>query len=322
MSMRSVSPFAQHSGPLWRAFWRRDLLSRSLIRHLGGFTPELDVDWTAMQAVLDIGCGTGAWALLLAQRYPHLDVLGIDSHPAALEMAHTLAFTHDVATVRFAQQDVRTLDDSSLPPDHFDLLHVAFLAEAILTVDYVALARSLLRLLRPGGMLVWTEAELPLTTSAACERLFALTLQALDHARQTFLMRECGLSSQGLFGQSRAFLGITPMLGHWLRAAGYEQEQQTVAALDVSHSQPLFSQFVNAVLEFGARIQPFLLQHGVIEEATCEQLREEVYRELRAPDFCGIAYVLTVSASKPATEDRCSHQAIGSSSELEGRVKR
>jgi len=319
MVMRSLSPFAQHSGPLWRAFWRRDLLSRSLIRHLGGFTPGLEVDWTAMQTALDVGCGTGAWVSLLAQRYSHLDILGIDSDPAMLEMAQTLAFTHDVATVRFALQDVRSLDESNLPPDHFDLVHVAFLAEAILSVDYAALARSLFRLLRPGGVLVWTEAELPLTTSAACERLFALTLQALDHAEQTFLLPDWRAPYQRLADPQRAFLGITPLLGMWLRAAGYENQQQTVAALDVSHGQPLHSQFVNAVLEFGKRIQPFLVQHGVIAEAECEQLREAVYRELRTPDFCGMAYVLTVAVRKPVGESRSSCQADVSSSSQKGR---
>lgn len=318
MVMHPVSPFVRHSGPLWRTFWRRDLLSRSLIRHLGGFTPGLEVDWTQMQAALDVGCGTGAWASLLAQRYPHLDVLAIDHDQAVLEIAHTLAFTHNVATVRFAQQDVRTLDESSLPSDHFDLVHISFLAEAILTVDYAKFARSLLRLLRPGGVLMWAEAEMPLTTSMACERLFALTLQAIDRARHTFLLSAIRSPWHTPVEPERTFLGITPMLSYWLRNAGYEQQQQTVAALEVSHGQPLHSQFVNAVLEFGTRIQPFLVRQAVIDEAGCKRLREEVYRELRAPDFCGMAYVLTVSARKPITTDNSSSQASVSSPGQEG----
>lgn len=319
MVMRSTSPFVKHSGPLWRAFWRCDLLSRSLIRHLGGFTPGLEVDWAAMQTVLDVGCGTGAWATLLSQRYPHLDVLGIDNDPAVLEMAHTLAFTHDVSSVRFTLQDARALNASSLSSDHFDLMHVAFLAEAILTVDYAALARSLVRPLRPGGVLVWTEAEMPLTTSAACERLFALTLQALDHAGQRFLMRDWGAAWNSPTTVPRTFLGLTPQLGRWLRTAGFEKSQQTVAALEVSHGQPLHSQFVNAVLEFGRRIQPFLVQHSVIGEEECQHLRESVYRELRQPTFCGMAYVFTISAHKPMCENRSSHQEDDPSSLQKGR---
>lgn len=319
MAMRSVSLFAQHSGPLWRVFWRRDLFARTLIRHLSGFTSGLTLDWMQVQTVLDVGCGTGAWTTMLAQRYPHLEVLGIDADPGALEMAHTLAFTHDITTVRFALQDVRTLDESALPSDHFDLVHIAYLSEAILSVDYEALARSLFRLLRPGGVLVWTEAELPLTTSAACERLFALTLQAIERAGHRFLLPAIRSPWHTPSEPERTFLGITPHLGRWLREAGYAQRQQAVAALEVSHSQPLHSQFVNAVLEFSTRIQPFLVRQGVVSEGKCERLREEVYRELRAPDFCGMAYVLTLSACKPITADSSFSQADVSSSEQEGR---
>lgn len=257
--------------------------------------------------------------MLLARRFPHLDVLGIDSDSAALEMARAQAFTDGITTVRFLQQDVRALDENSLPRDHFDLVHVAFLSEAILSLDYAALSRSLLRLLRPGGVLVWTEAEMPLTTSAACERLFALVLQALEQAGQRFLMPDWNVPFPTLPLPPRAFLGITPMLGHWLRTTGYENQQQTVAALEVSHGQPLHSQFANSVLDFGRRIQPFLVQHGVIDEAECEQLCEAVYRELRTPDFCGMGYVLTISARKPVTEARSAHQTGVSSLQQEGR---
>jgi len=319
MVTRFSSPFVNHSGTHWRELWRRDLLSRSLIRHLGGLTPGLMIDVTQAHAVLDVGCGTGAWTRTLARLHPHLDVLGIDSDTAALEMAHTLAFSQDVANVRFVLQEVQTLDESPLLPDQFEVIHVAFLAEALLTVDYAALARSLMRLLRPGGVLVWTEAEFPMTTSLACERLFALTLQALDHTGQSFLLPAIRAPWHTFADSARTFLGITPLLGMWLRKAGYRNQQQTVAALEVSRGQPLSSQFVNAMLEFGTRIQPWLVQQGVIGEPECQRLREEVYRELRSPDFCGMGYVLTVSARKPGAYDHSVGQTDGASFQQEGR---
>jgi len=315
----SPSPFVKHSGTHWRELWRRDLLSRSLIRHLGSVTPGLMVDWTHTHAVLDVGCGTGAWARTLARAYPSLDVLGIDADQAALEMAHTLAFSQDVANVRFALHDMRVLDERVFPFDSFDLIHLAFLAEALLTVDYAALACSLVRLLRPGGVLIWTEAEFPLTTSTACERLFALTFQALDHARQSFLLPVVRTPWHTPVDPARTFLGITPLVGMWLRKAGYERERRTVAALELSRGQPLHSQFVNAALEFGKRIQPFLVQQRVIDATSCEQLREEVYRELRSPDFCALGYVLTVSARKPDVVECSSRRTDVSSSLQEGR---
>ncbi|MGB8346703.1 MAG: class I SAM-dependent methyltransferase [Ktedonobacteraceae bacterium] len=321
MVTRSPSPFVKLPAIVWHELWRQDLLARSLIRHLGGLVPDGILDRGQVQTVLDVGCGTGAWARTLARAHPHLDVLGIDCDMAALDMACNLAFTHDIPNARFAVQDIQLLDESSLPPNHFEVIHLAFLAEALLTVDYAALANSLIRLLRPGGVLVWTEAELPLTLSAACEQLFALTLQAIDHAGQSFFLPDWGAPWVSLPGNGtlRRHLGITPMLGMWLRKAGYEQAQQAVAALEVSRGQPLHSLFVNAMLSFGRRIQPFLVQQQVISETECQQLREEVSTEVRRSDFCGMAYVLTISARKPVAVDCSSCQADVSSSQQEGK---
>ena len=321
--MITHSPVLNHTGERWRDLLRSDLLARSLIRHLGGLTSGIALDWAQVHAVLDVGCGTGAWARMVARTSPHLDVLGIDRDPLALDMADSCSVAGEEPgpNVRFAMMDVCALDERTLPPARFDLVHLAFLADAILTVDYAALARSLFRVTRPGGMLLWTEAEFPLTTSAACERLFALTLQALDHTGHSFLMPGWGARWLAQTSAQRTFLGITPMLGLWLRKADYENQQQVVAALEVSHGQPLHSQFVNAVLAFGVRIQPFLVQQGVISEPECERLREEVYRQLRSPDFCGMAYVLTVSARKPITINSSSAQTDVSSSSRKGRSK-
>jgi len=321
--MITHSPLLNHSGERWRDLLRGDLLSRSLIRHLGGLSSGLALDWAQVHGVLDVGCGSGAWARAVARTSPHLDVLGIDCDPLALDMAGScsVAGEEPVPNVRFAMMDAHALDERTLPSAHFDLVHLAFLAEALLTVNYAALVRSLFRVTRAGGMLLWTEAEFPLTTSPACERLFALTLQAIDHAGHSFLLSGWSMSWAGLPENRthRAQLGITPMIGMWLRETGYENQRQVVAALEVSHGQPLYSQFVNAALAFGAHIQPFLVRQGVIDEAACERLREEVYRELRSPEFCGMAYVLTVSARKSAVADCSSCQTDVSSSQQEGR---
>jgi len=57
----------------------------------------------------------------------------------------------------------------------------------------------------------------------------------------------------------------------------------------------------------------------VIGEPACLQLREEVYRELRSPDFCGMGYVFTILARKPVVADSSSCQAHVSSSQQEGK---
>jgi hypothetical protein len=46
-------------------------------------------------------------------------------------------------------------------------------------------------------------------------------------------------------------------------------------------------------------IQPFLVQTGVTTQEQVDQLYEQMLLEMRSPDFCGLAYLLTVWGKRP-----------------------
>ena len=97
--------------------------------------------------VLDVGCGTGTFALLLADR--GLAVTGVD--PAGASLA--------VARAKPGAERVRWLhgDASALPPLRADLATMtANVAQAIVEpADWEATLRRVLDALRPGGHLVF-----------------------------------------------------------------------------------------------------------------------------------------------------------------------
>jgi trans-aconitate 2-methyltransferase len=78
--------------------------------------------------VVDLGCGPGKLTVLLADRWPDADVLGVDSSPEMVARAAS------VAAVRFVEGDVRTWEPEGLVdvlfsnatyqwvPGHLDLL--------------------------------------------------------------------------------------------------------------------------------------------------------------------------------------------------------
>ncbi len=68
------------------------------------------------------------------------------------------------------------------------------------------------RITRPGGVICLTEAEKGISTSSACEHISALCARAMQRAGHSF-------SPEG------HLLGITPMLGHFLREAGSQHMQ-------------------------------------------------------------------------------------------------
>lgn len=91
------------------------------------------------QTVLDVGTGTGNWAIDFADQFPAAQVIGTDLSPTQPAWVPP--------NCRFE------LDDASLPwnfPDnHFDFIHVRYLLGSI--ADWGALYKEAYRCLKPGG---------------------------------------------------------------------------------------------------------------------------------------------------------------------------
>lgn len=99
------------------------------------------------KSVLDVGCGTGTFALMLADR--GLDVVGVDPANASL----------DVARAKPGGERVRWIhgDATELPPLEVDLVTMTGnVAQAIVDeTDWAGMLRGVHDALRPGGHLVF-----------------------------------------------------------------------------------------------------------------------------------------------------------------------
>lgn len=99
--------------------------------------------------VLDLACGAGGFAIEMAQRHSHLEVVGVDYHPDMLRQARQDAQAAGVNNVEFIEHDL-----SNLLPDfqdeHFDL-GVCLFALSYLGVETIL--GELWRLLGPSGQI-------------------------------------------------------------------------------------------------------------------------------------------------------------------------
>ncbi len=94
-------------------------------------------------AILDVGSGTGRWAIEIAQQFPQARVTGID-------IASTIPDAP--LNAQFVQHDI--LQGLPFPTGSFDYVHSRLLVAAIPTSAWMGLLREYRRVTRPGG---WIE---------------------------------------------------------------------------------------------------------------------------------------------------------------------
>jgi ubiquinone/menaquinone biosynthesis C-methylase UbiE len=97
--------------------------------------------------VLDIGCGTGTFATMLKQRYPGIEVTGIDPDPKALARARHKAERAKVP-VRFDQGFADSLE---YPAASFDTVFSSFMFHHLEGGNREQTLREVRRVLKPGG---------------------------------------------------------------------------------------------------------------------------------------------------------------------------
>ena len=110
------------------------------------------VDEFRARSVLDIGCGTGTFACLLAQR--GLDVVGLDPAAASLEVARTKPGADRVRWIHG--------DAAALPPLQIDLATMTGNVAQVFVADddWLMTLTVMRRALRAGGQLVF-ESRIP-----------------------------------------------------------------------------------------------------------------------------------------------------------------
>lgn len=104
------------------------------------------------RSVLDLGCGTGVFALMLAER--GIEAIGVDPAAASLEVARAKPGADAVTWI---------LGDASAIPDRVTVDMVtmtANVAQVFLTdADWLATLASVHRALRPGGRLIFESRD-------------------------------------------------------------------------------------------------------------------------------------------------------------------
>ena len=162
------------------------------------------------QRVLDIGCGTGTFAVLLKKRFPKLEVIGLDPDQKALTRAKRKAERAGVS-IRF---DQGFADELQYESGSFDVVFSSFMFHHLEGRDRGKTLCEVRRVLKPAGSFYLLDFEVSEARSG--HGLLALfhsseRLRDNSESRILTLMRDAGFSESKkiatrhvLFGFGRA----------------------------------------------------------------------------------------------------------------------
>jgi ubiquinone/menaquinone biosynthesis C-methylase UbiE len=112
----------------------------------------------APRDILDVGCGTGRWAMEMAQTFPDANVIGIDIVPPEQDKAQVFGYglENKPDNYAFVQGDI--LQGLPFPDRSFDFTHMRLLFSAIPSDRWPRAVGELTRVLRAGGWVQLLEA--------------------------------------------------------------------------------------------------------------------------------------------------------------------
>ncbi|KAG0174478.1 hypothetical protein DFQ28_006453 [Apophysomyces sp. BC1034] len=101
--------------------------------------------------VLDVGCGSGIWAMDMAMAYPKSEFIGVD-------IADVRVQNIELDNVTFGHGNV--LERLDFPDNSFDLVHMRLFVLALREDEWPGAVREAFRLVKPGGVLHLMEYDI------------------------------------------------------------------------------------------------------------------------------------------------------------------
>ena len=135
----------------WSSHYDRSILQRVFFGPVQGATiSEAAIDAQSVEAVLDVGCGTGQLLRRMVQRFPDAELVGVDPAPGMVRQAR--AARVDGKCIDFVNGSVEKLP---FPDAHFDLVLTTLSFHH--WADQQQGLHEIRRVLRGGGLFVLTD---------------------------------------------------------------------------------------------------------------------------------------------------------------------
>ncbi len=256
---------------------------QALTRSMGGLFPE-KLDLTNINQMIDLACGPGGWVLEAAFTYSDIKVVGVDISQRMIAYAKAQAQVQGRENASF--QVANILQPLPFPDESFDLVNARLIVGFMKEKDWPALLRECLRILRPGGILRFTDFEQGFSNKPHFERAAGVLNQ---------MMHRFGYG----FSPNGYHMGIIPVLPHLFREAGVKNIGKMAHLIEFSAGTENHETFYHDHASGYLGIKPLIGKSGLLSEKEWEELYQRGLAEMFEPDFCGAWMFLTVWGYKP-----------------------
>lgn len=113
------------------------------------------------RAILDVGSGSGRWAMEVAALFPTARVTGVDIAPSAVDDAQVLGHGLDARPANYTFVTGNVLEGLPFPDASFDFVHQRLLITAIPQGRWADVIAELRRVTQPGGWIELAECGVP-----------------------------------------------------------------------------------------------------------------------------------------------------------------
>ena len=259
------------------------LQGRLITQNMGSLLPE-GIEPQKVHDVLDMACGPGGWVIDVAFEYPEMQVVGVDISQQMIAYASALARVQRLGNASFSEMNL--LKPLEFAEQSFDLVNGRLLMSFMPRTAWVGLVQECMRVLRPGGTLRLTEADnFGITNAPAYEKLNRLMVRAMHKAGQTF-------------SPELDTFGVTPMLGAFLRRAGYVNLRQKAHVVDFSFDTEAHDGWYENFTFTFQLLQPFMVKMQVTTSEEVDQLYHQAREEMTREDFRAVWFYLSVWGQK------------------------
>lgn len=159
------------------------------------------------ERVLDIGCGTGTFAVLLKKRYPKVEIIGLDPDQKALARAHRKA-AQAAVSIRF---DQGFADELQYESGSFDVVFSSFMFHHLEAKDREKTLREVRRVLKPYGTFYLLDFEVSQAGSGhGFFRIFHSNERLRDNSENRILtlMRDAAFSDSKKIANRPVLFGL------------------------------------------------------------------------------------------------------------------